>query len=104
MACETALVSKYAGTDNKGGNAAAVFFLFLFVTMYVFSSRARTLWALTDSVTSYGLAIDNTAFVYCAEIFPTMYRAKGMALGLFVYYVSSIAFLTPAATAMQNIG
>ena len=46
----------------------------------------------------YGLCIDNTAFVYCAEIFPTMYRAKGMALGLFVYYAGSIAFLTPAAT------
>ena len=85
MTLETALVAKYAGTDNKGGNAAAVFFLFLFVTLY-------------------GLCIDNTAFVFCAEIFPTTYRAKGMALGLFVYYAGSIAFLTPAATAMQNIG
>jgi MFS family permease len=85
MACETALVATYAGTDNKGGNAAAVFFLFAFVTMY-------------------GLCIDNTAFVFTSEIFPTMYRAKGVALGLFVYYIGSIAFLTPTATAMQTIG
>jgi hypothetical protein len=85
MACETALVATYAGTENMGGNAVAVLFLFLFVTMY-------------------GLCIDNTAFVYCAEIFPTMYRAKGMALGLFIYYAGSIAFLTPAATATKTIG
>lgn len=85
MTCETALVASFAGTDNKGGNAAAVFFLFAFVFMF-------------------GLCIDNTAFVYCAEIFPTMYRAKGVALGLFVYYAGSIAFLTPAATAIKNIG
>jgi len=35
MSIETALVSKYAGTDNKGGNAAAVVFLFLFVVGWV---------------------------------------------------------------------
>ncbi|OAL30531.1 hypothetical protein AYO20_08750 [Fonsecaea nubica] len=85
LSCETALVASFAGTDNKGGNAAAVFFLFAFVTMY-------------------GLCIDGTAYVYCAEVFPTMYRAKGMALGLFVYYAASIAYLTPAATAIENIG
>jgi hypothetical protein len=85
MSVETAMVAQYAGTTNKAGNAVAVLFLFLFVTFY-------------------GLCIDNTAFVYCAEIFPTTYRAKGVALGLFVYYASSIAFLTPAATAMANIG
>jgi hypothetical protein len=78
-------VASFAGTDNKGGNAAAVFFLFAFVTMY-------------------GLCIDGTAYIYCAEIFPTMYRAKGMALGLFVYYSASIAYLTPAATAIKDIG
>ena len=33
MVCETALVATYIGTDNKGGNAAAVFFLFAFVFM-----------------------------------------------------------------------
>lgn len=79
------MVAQYANTDNKAGNAMAVLFLFLFVTFY-------------------GLCIDSTAFVYCAEIFPTTYRAKGVALGLFVYYLSSIAFLTPAATAIAQIG
>jgi hypothetical protein len=42
--------------------------------------------------------------IYCAEIFPTTYRAKGLAMGLFVFYIGSIAFLTPAATAFANIG
>ncbi|CAK7228951.1 hypothetical protein SCUCBS95973_007056 [Sporothrix curviconia] len=85
MSIETALVAKYASSENKGGNAAAVLFLFLFVA-------------------GYGVCVDSTAFVYCAEVYPTMYRAKGMALGLFVYYIGSIAFLTPAATAMSHIG
>ncbi|KAL1888450.1 hypothetical protein Sste5346_009567 [Sporothrix stenoceras] len=85
LSCETALVARYAGTENHGGNAAAVLFLFLFVTIY-------------------GSCIDGTAYVYCAEVFPTMYRAKGMALGLFTYYSASLAFLTPAATALNNIG
>lgn len=85
MSIMTAMVALYAGTTNKAGNAIAILCLFLFVTFY-------------------GLCIDNTAFVYCAEIFPTTYRAKGVAMGLFVYYASSIAFLTPAPTAMANIG
>lgn len=85
MSIETALVAKYSSSDNKGGNAAAVLFLFLFVA-------------------GYGVCVDSTAFVYCAEVYPTMYRAKGMALGLFTYYIGSIAFLTPAATAIANIG
>ena len=85
MSIMTAMVALYAGTTNTAGNAIAILCLFVFVTFY-------------------GLCIDNTAFVYCAEIFPTTYRAKGVALGLFVYYASSIAFLTPAPTAMANIG
>jgi hypothetical protein len=85
MSIMTAMVALYAGTDNKAGNSIAILCLFVFVTFY-------------------GLCIDNTAFVYCAEIFPTTYRAKGVGIGLFVYYASSIAFLTPAPTAMANIG
>jgi hypothetical protein len=85
MSVETALVARFAGSDNKVGNGFAVLFLFLFVAFYA-------------------ACIDNTAFVFCAEIFPTTYRAKGVSLGLFVYYLSSIAFLTPAATALKNIG
>jgi hypothetical protein len=85
MSIETALVATYAGSSNKVGSGFAVLFLFLFVAFY-------------------GSCVDNTAFVFCAEIFPTTYRAKGVALGLFTYYLSSIAFLTPAATALKNIG
>ncbi|CAK7244215.1 MAG: hypothetical protein STHCBS139747_005750 [Sporothrix thermara] len=39
-------------------------------------------------VARYGLCIDNTAFVYCAEVYPTLYRAKGMAMGLFTARLS----------------
>lgn len=35
LICESVLIALYAGTDNHGGNSAAVFFIFLILILYV---------------------------------------------------------------------
>lgn len=53
---------------------------------------------------SYGVCIDATTYVYCSEIFPNHLRAKGMAWSLAVLFLSTVAYLIPAATAFATIG
>lgn len=60
LSCFTALLSRYAGTDHKVGNAMCIVFLFLWLTFYA-------------------TCIDAVSFVYCSEIFPTQMRAHGVA-------------------------
>jgi MFS family permease len=73
----------YLGTTNKAGNAACVFFLFLYIICYQ--------------------AVDAPSFVWSAEIFPTTIRAKGLGLTLFAYFVGAITYTTPSALAFKNI-
>jgi hypothetical protein len=50
----------------------------------------------------YGFFIDPPQFVYCAEIFPTTLRAKGIALSFSAYFVGAITFTTPAGNISQS--
>lgn len=63
VACEAAMVATYGGTGNRVGNGFGVFFLFCFVTFYA-------------------TCVDPISYVYCAEIFPTKFRAQGMAVSV----------------------
>ncbi|CAK7235557.1 hypothetical protein SBRCBS47491_009333 [Sporothrix bragantina] len=80
-----ALTATYGGTTNKAGLHAGVFFFFFFVAFY-------------------GCCLDATTYVYCSEIFPNHLRAKGMAWSLAVLFLSTVAYLIPAATAFATIG
>lgn len=100
-----ALSASYAGTTNKHGLDAGVFFFFLFVALYVLIHRLPILTGLyLSNQISYGVCIDATTYVYCSEIFPNHLRAKGMAWSLAVLFLSTVAYLIPAATAFATIG
>jgi MFS family permease len=83
MECWTQAV--YLGTDNVGGQRAAVFFLFLFIFFW-------------------STFIDATQFVYLSEIFPLHLRGQGMALGMGSFAVASIILLVAGPTALDKIG
>ncbi|KIV79067.1 hypothetical protein PV11_06654 [Exophiala sideris] len=80
---EAMLQRQYLGTTNQVGLRAAVAFIFLFIILYQF--------------------IDAPSFVWCAEIFPTTIRAKGIGLSMFSYFVGVITFTTPGPLAFRNI-
>lgn len=79
------LQKTYVGTTSKGGNAACVLFIFVFIACYSFF-------------------IDPPQFAFVSEIFPTNIRAKGIGLALFAYFVGAITYTAPAAVAFKNIG
>ncbi|KAF2502955.1 general substrate transporter [Lophium mytilinum] len=85
LLAEALLTRQYAKSDNKTGNAAAVFFLFFYIVVY-------------------DIFIDPPSFVYAAEIWPTAIRPKGIALAFAAYFVGAITYTTPAAVAFKNIG
>ncbi|EXJ66855.1 uncharacterized protein A1O5_10050 [Cladophialophora psammophila CBS 110553] len=85
LAIESALVAEYAGTQNKAGLSAGVFMLFFYIFFY-------------------GGCIDANTYVYCAEIFPTHIRAKGMAFSIIVLYLCTIPYLQAAPYAFATIG
>ncbi|KAH0847282.1 hypothetical protein AYO21_07328 [Fonsecaea monophora] len=80
---EAVLQREYLGTANQAGNGAAVACIFLFIVLFQF--------------------IDAPSFVWCAEIFPTTIRAKGIGLSMFAYFVGFITFSTPGPLAFRNI-
>lgn len=80
---EALLQRRYLGTDSKGGNIACVAFIYLFIVLFQF--------------------IDAPSFVWCAEIFPTTIRAKGVGLAMFGYFVGFITFSTPGPLAFRNM-
>lgn len=55
-------------------------------------------------VESYAGCIDANTYVYCAEIFPTHIRAKGMAFSIIVLYACTIPYLQAAPYAFATIG
>ncbi|KAH8692581.1 general substrate transporter [Talaromyces proteolyticus] len=85
LTVESALLAEYIGASNPGGLKAATFFIFFFIV-----------W--------YGGCIDANTYVYCAEIFPTHIRPRGMALSMVTLYVTSTPFLEGAPTAFATIG
>jgi hypothetical protein len=73
LLAEALLRKKYLGHCDKAGNAAAVFFLFLFITCF-------------------DLFIDAASFTYVAEVWPTTIRSKSIALAWFAYFLGAITF------------
>jgi nitrate/nitrite transporter NarK len=59
-----AMVSLYAGTDNKAGNAIGVLFMFLYLAFQ-------------------GTFCNTTMYLYVSEIFPTEIRSIGIGWSLF---------------------
>lgn len=80
---ETLLQWKFLDSDNKGGLGVCLLFIFIYIIVYQF--------------------IDCASFVFAAEIFPTVIRAKGIGLTLFAYFVGAITYTTPAALAFKNM-
>ena len=85
MIFETVMVARYAGTPNKGGNAAGVLFLFLFVTFYAG-------------------CLDASSYVYCAEIFPTSIRPEGMGTSIAGLFASTLLYTQVAPVAFADVG
>ncbi|EJU04808.1 general substrate transporter [Dacryopinax primogenitus] len=85
LACESAMTAQYAGTSNKAGNAWGVVFIFIFIFFYAGG-------------------IDATSYVYCSEIFPTHIRSQGMAFSMLGTFLSTVAYLDAAPTALARIG
>jgi MFS family permease len=82
---ETALVASYASTSNKGGNAAAVLFLFLFIMFY-------------------GGTQDASSYVYCSEIFPTAVRAHGLGICIAGLFATALIYTEVYPVASAAIG
>ncbi|KAL4781067.1 sugar transporter family protein [Aspergillus varians] len=82
---ELLMIALYEGTTNKSGISAAVFFLFLHLSIY-----ASTL--------------DASTYVYASEIWPTHIRAKGAAISTSGLFVGSLIFLMAAPSAFDKIG
>ncbi|KAH7028963.1 general substrate transporter [Microdochium trichocladiopsis] len=78
-------VAQYAGTDNKAGNAAGVFFVFLYLAFQ-------------------GTGCDTTMYIYVSEIFPTEIRPIGMGFSLFGQFASTIILLQTAPVGIVNVG
>jgi sugar phosphate permease len=85
LLAEALLQRSFAGTHNRGGNAACVLFLFLFIHVF-------------------DLTIQCTTNVFVAEIWPTAIRSRGIGLSWFAYFVGAITYTTPSAVAFKNIG
>jgi hypothetical protein len=83
LLAEAVLQWRYVGTTDKAGNAAALFFIFIYIICYQL--------------------VDSPSFIWAAEVFPTTIRAKGIGLTFFSYFVGSITYTTPAALAFKNM-
>ncbi|GAD92016.1 MFS sugar transporter, putative [Paecilomyces variotii No. 5] len=78
-------VAQYSGTSNKGGNAAGVFFIFLYLAFQ-------------------GTCCDTTMYLYISEIFPTEIRPIGMGFSLFGQFAATLILLQTAPMGIQNAG
>ncbi|KAK6368175.1 hypothetical protein LTS17_009916 [Exophiala oligosperma] len=81
----TALIAKYSETNSKSYAAAALTFLFLYVT-------------------AYGSAIDVNQFTVASEIFPSHLRSMGTGLAMSGLFLADTLWLELASTAMATIG
>ncbi|KAK5091056.1 hypothetical protein LTR05_001236 [Lithohypha guttulata] len=85
LICETALQAQYVGTDNKAGQRAAVFFIYLFICFW-------------------SACMDASQFLYLSEIFPTAVRGQGTAVGMCAWYSAQIIILVAGPIALAEIG
>ncbi|KAL5334412.1 general substrate transporter [Aspergillus crustosus] len=89
--CVVALVGEciclalFQNTDNKAGNSAAVFFLYLHLAVN-------------------GSCVDASTYVFASEIWPTHLRAKGFALSCSGLFVGSLILLVSAPTGFATVG
>lgn len=83
LLAEAVLQSHYLGTNSTSGLAACLVFIYLYIVCYQF--------------------VDAPSFIWCAEIFPTTIRAKGISLAFFAYFVGAITYTTPSALAFKNM-
>lgn len=80
----TVLEKTYAHSTDRGGLAAAVLTLYLFIAFY-------------------SLFLDGPTYFYIGEIWPTHLRAKGYALGIAALALANIIWLQAGPTAFANI-
>ncbi|KAK3715410.1 hypothetical protein LTR37_007138 [Vermiconidia calcicola] len=85
LICETALQATYLGTDNKAGQNAAIFFIFLFITPF------------------WSTFLDASQFLYVAEIFPTHIRSQGTSFSMMGLYLADIIILIAGPIAFERI-
>ena len=83
----TALVANYGYADNtnNAGAAAAIVFMYLFVTCY-------------------GFGVDASSYIYCSEIFPTNIRAQGVGFSVSGLFLMNTIYTTAAGPAFNSIG
>ncbi|OIW34944.1 sugar porter family MFS transporter [Coniochaeta ligniaria NRRL 30616] len=84
VSCETAIVAKFAGTNNAVGNGFGIFFLFLFITFFASGMDACN--------------------VYLAEIFPTWMRAQGVAFSVSGLFTTTLIYTGAASAAFAEVG
>ncbi|KAL1893947.1 hypothetical protein Sste5346_006088 [Sporothrix stenoceras] len=82
---EAVLQKYFLNTSNTSGINAAVAMYFLFIFFY-------------------GSTIDCAAYVYISEIWPTHHRSRGSTIGLASFFLTSIAYTSPATKAFATIG
>ncbi|QKX55928.1 uncharacterized protein TRUGW13939_03027 [Talaromyces rugulosus] len=78
-------IAQYSGTSNKGGNAAGLFFIFLYLAFQ-------------------GSCCDTTMYLYISEIFPMEIRGIGMGFSLFGQFAATLVLLQTAPIGIQNVG
>lgn len=81
---ECLLQALYAGTTNKAGQRAAVFFIYLFICFW-------------------SSCMDASQFLYLSEIWPTEVRGAGTAVGMTSWYCAQIVILVAGPIALNNI-
>jgi hypothetical protein len=75
----------YINTTYEAGLKAAVAFIFIFVLCFTST-------------------IDCTAYVYNSEIWPTHLRSQGTTIGMIAFFLSAVAYNSPASLAFEKIG
>ncbi|KAH7267975.1 hypothetical protein MRS44_011740 [Fusarium solani] len=85
VACETAMIARFAGTDNTVGNGFGIFFLFLFITFFAGG-------------------MDASCYVYLAEIFPTWMRAQGVSFSVAGLFTTTLIYTGSASVAFAEVG
>ncbi|KAF5591198.1 sugar transporter [Fusarium pseudoanthophilum] len=80
-----AMISLYAGTENKAGNAMGVLFMFLYLAFQ-------------------GTFCNTTMYLYVSEIFPTEIRSIGIGWSLFGQFAATIILLQTAPIGFNAVG
>ncbi|EON63147.1 hypothetical protein W97_02374 [Coniosporium apollinis CBS 100218] len=81
---QNAYINPTDTNPNKGGLAACLLFLILYIICYQ--------------------CVDAPSFIWASEIWPTPIRGKGVSLSFFAYFVGGLTYTTPSALAFKNIG